>query len=138
MPAALAEVKEEWRHFRDDKPGERFRNHRERMKHKSKKHAAVAIGLGVLLLVGGVVLLFMPGPGIPLIIFGVALIGSHSEKLSGALDRAEPRARERGHHAKRWWQELPRPRKGVLIAAAAAVATLGVVATSAAVSTYLL
>ena len=138
MGAAFAEVKEEWHHFRDDKPGERFRNHRERMKHKSKKHAAVAIGLGVLLLAGGVVFLFIPGPGIPLIIFGVALLGAHSEKLSCAMDRAEPRCREKGHEAKDWWKHLPRPRKGVLIAAAAALVTLALVITGAIVTTYVL
>ena len=138
MAAALADLKEEWHHFRDDKPGERFRNHRVRMKRKSKKHAAVAIGLGVLLVVGGVVFLFIPGPGIPLIVFGVGLIGSHNQKLADALDRAEPKARERAHDAKRWWTALPRPRKGLLIAASAAAATLGLVATGAVVTTYIL
>lgn len=138
MGASLAHVKEEWHHFRKDRPGERFRNHRERMKHRSKSHAAVAIGLGVLLLAGGIVLLFIPGPGIPLIIFGVALIGAHSEKLSGALDRAEPALRDKGHDAKRWWKSLPRPRKGLLIAAAGAAVTLALVATGAVVTTYVL
>lgn len=138
MGASLAQVKEEWHHFRDDKPGERFRNHRERMKHRSKSHAAVAIGLGVLLLAGGVVLLFIPGPGIPLIIFGVALIGAHSAKLSSALDRAEPALRDKAHDAKRWWKSLPRPRKGLLIAAASAAVTLALVATGAVVTTYVL
>lgn len=128
MGAALAEVKQEWRHFRHDKPGERFRNHRERMKRKSKKHSAVAIALGVLLLAGGVVLLFMPGPGILLIVFGVALVGSHSEKISDMLDRAEPKAREKGHALSRWWKARSRVEKIALVTTAVVLATLGLMA----------
>lgn len=128
MAATLAEVKEEWRHFRDDSPGERFRNHRERMQKKSRKHAAVALALGVLLLVGGIVLLFFPGPGTPLIIFGLALIASHSEKLSNVLDRTEPRVRERGHELERWWEALSRMQRASIIVIAVAIATAGLMA----------
>lgn len=111
MAAALAEMKQEWHRFRDDPPGERFCNHRERMKRKSKKHAAVAMALGVLLLAGGVVLLFMPGPGLLLIVFGLALVGSHSGPIARAMDRAEPPIRERAHRLARWWRHLPGAQK---------------------------
>lgn len=128
MPAALAEVRQEWHRFRDDKPGERFCNHRERMQKKSKTHAVVSMALGVLLLAGGVVLLFIPGPGLLLILFGVALVASHSEKLSAALDRAEPPLRERGERVARWWTALPRMHKAALITGGLVILTAGLVA----------
>src|SRR5262245_13074391 len=83
----LAEVKQEWKRFRDDRPGERFANHRERMKDKPRGHSLLALLFGVALVGGGVVLLFVPGPGSLLIVFGVALIASHSRRLSHLLDR---------------------------------------------------
>jgi hypothetical protein len=122
---ALAEVKQEWKHFRDDRPGERFSKHRERMKQKPRSHNAVALGLGVLLVVGGGVLLFMPGPGSLLIVFGLGLIASHSRRLAGVLDRAEPRARSVGRRVKRTWRRLSQRGKVGVVVGLAAVAAGG-------------
>jgi uncharacterized membrane protein HdeD (DUF308 family) len=125
VAATLAELRAEWHRFKDDKPGERFRNHNVRAQERSKQHAAVTIALGVLLLTAGVILLFMPGPGTPLIIFGVALVAAHSKKMSGALDRTEPKLRERGRRVEQRWKVLPRPHKiavitgGILLVTAA-------------------
>jgi hypothetical protein len=114
---ALAEVKQEWKSFKDDEPGERFRNHRERMKEKPRGHSVVALAIGVLLVAGGVVLLFIPGPGSLLIVFGVALIASHSKTLSAKMDRAEPKLRELGRRGKRRWQAMPgRAKLGMILA----------------------
>jgi hypothetical protein len=115
MASALADVRQEWRHFRDDKPGERFCNHRHRMQKKSRKHAAVSFALGVLLLAGGVVLLFMPGPGIPLIIFGLSLVATHSKKLSDVLDRVEPALRRAGRRLVRRWKAMPKMNKAAVV-----------------------
>jgi ferric-dicitrate binding protein FerR (iron transport regulator) len=136
---ALAEVKQEWQHFKDDAPGERFRKHRDRMKQKSKKHSAVAIGLGVLLLAGGVVLLFMPGPGLLFIVFGVALVGSHSKKLSDLMDRSEPKLRRAGRRTKHRWEALPgRAKLGVIIGMASLAAAACLFMWKFVVSAYLL
>lgn len=128
MGARLAELKQEWHRFRYDKPGERFRNHNERAQKKSKKHAAVTSALGVLLIAGGVVLLFIPGPGTPLILFGVALIAAHSKKMSGALDRAEPRVRERSQRIERHWKALPRLQQAAVITGGILLVTAGMLA----------
>ncbi|MBA2539786.1 MAG: hypothetical protein H0V17_09145, partial [Deltaproteobacteria bacterium] len=62
----------EWRSFRDDTPGERFSNHRQRMRRNGTRAGAVArIGLGVLLVAGGILLLFIPGPGLLVALFGL-------------------------------------------------------------------
>jgi hypothetical protein len=114
---ALAEVKTEWKHFKADEPGQRFRNHRERMKEKPRGHSVVALIIGVLLVAGGVVLLFIPGPGSLLIAFGLALIASHSRKLSGLMDRAEPKLRRLGRRGKHEWEAMPgRAKLGIILA----------------------
>ncbi|HEY5928469.1 MAG TPA: PGPGW domain-containing protein [Kofleriaceae bacterium] len=117
---ALAELKHEWHHFRVDSPGTRFENHRARMKKKSRSHHFIFLGLGIVLLIVGIVLLFMPGPGLPLIVFGLALVASHSHRLTKLLDRAEPPLRKAGHRTIRTWQALPgRAKLGVVIGLAA-------------------
>ncbi len=126
--ATLAEVRQEWHRFRDDKPGERFYNHRQRMQKKSKKHAAVSMALGVLLIAVGVVLLFLPGPGTPLIVFGVWLVASHSGVLSKRLDRAEPMLRQRGHEIAHRWKALPRAQTVAVIGSGVIVLTAGLLA----------
>lgn len=115
MGSHLAEVKHEWREFRHDTPGERFHNHRARMQKKSRKHAAVTIALGVLLLAGGFILLFIPGPGLLLIVFGLALVATHSTRLSDLLDRGEPALRRFGRRTVAGWKALPKWNKAALV-----------------------
>ncbi len=135
----FAEAKQEWRHFRGDPPGRRFEKHRERMQHRPRSHGALALGVGVVLLVGGVVLLFMPGPGLLLIVFGLALVASHSERLSRLLDRAEPALRRFGRHAKLRWQAAPgRAKVGLLLGLASAAGAFLVLAWRFVVAAYLL
>jgi hypothetical protein len=136
---ALREVRQEWQHFKHDEPGVRFKNHRERMREKSRTHSVVAVGFGVLLLAGGVVLLFMPGPGLLLIVFGLALVASHSRKLSQVLDRTEPKLRRAGRRTKRRWTAMSGSAKVTVIAALAALAVAGMLAMwKFVVSAYLL
>jgi len=128
MAAARFEVREEWRRFCDDRPGERFRNHCKRMEVRSRRHAAVAVALGVLLLATGVILLFMPGPGILVILFGVGLIASHSARLSAALDRAEPKLRQRGRRIEHRWHRFSHKQKTALAGGGLVLMTAGLAA----------
>ena len=114
--AVLADVKTEWEYFRHDAPGVRFRNHRERMRHRSKTHSVIALVIGLLLCTAGVVFLFIPGPGLLFIAFGLGLVASHSWRLAFVLDRAEPALRRAGHATKQQWQALPgRAKLGVIV-----------------------
>lgn len=119
MGSALAELKQEWRHFKHDRPGERFCNHRTRMQKKSRAHSIVAGALGVVLIAAGIFFLFVPGPGLPLIVFGLALLGTHSARLSHDLDRVEPWLRRAGHRLADQWRTMSRLRKTLLIIACA-------------------
>lgn len=123
--AAIAGMKQEWQHFKDDEPGHRFENYRRRMKTKSKWVIAAHAMVGVALIGAGIVFLFLPGPGLLGVVFGLALFAGMSRKLAGLMDRAEPRIRVGVHRAQNWWHHLSRPRQAVLIAMAAVVVAVG-------------
>jgi len=61
--------------------------------------------IGALLVVGGVVLLFVPGPGLLVVVFGLALLVGISAGLARALDRSEPVVRWWAARAKAWWSQ---------------------------------
>ncbi len=86
------------------------------------------IVLGVVLVVGGGVFLFIPGPGLPLIVFGLALIAGVSKPLARLLDRMEPPVRRAGQAAMARWRALPMIAKvglGVVAAALTAAFAYG-------------
>lgn len=126
MTSALADVKREWRRFKADPPGHRFQNQHVRMHDGSRKLLVLQIVVGLLLLACGVVLLFVPGPGLVLIVFGLALVAGLSNRLARLCDRAEPSLRERGHRVHAWWKRAPFALKlGIGALAAAGVAAFG-------------
>src|SRR5690349_12986167 len=115
MDGALTHVKAEWKLFKHDSPGVRFTKHRERMLHRSKKAKAAAVAAGCLLVAGGGVMLFIPGPGLLVILFGLGLLAAQSPRLARFLDRLEVRARRLGRHLKQRWVALSGPAKGSLL-----------------------
>lgn len=128
MASLRSEIRYEWTQLKHDEPGRRFRNHRERMMHGSRVLAMARAILGVLLLVAGVVLLFMPGPGLLVIVFGFALLAGMSCRLAAVMDRAEPGIRRLAHRGKQRWDALSMAGKVALVAlvgAAAAAALYG-------------
>jgi hypothetical protein len=106
MGRAVAEMKKEWKQFKQDDPGERFQHHHDRMSKKSRAHAIVSLGIGIALLAAGMLLCFIPGPGTPLIVFGLALIGAHWMWLAKKLDGGEVRIRRWGRRQKHRWHQL--------------------------------
>lgn len=72
----------------------------------SIKLRAVCLGIGVVLAAGGVALLFLPGPGLLLLVFAAALLAGESRTASRWLDRAEPPVARRLQAVKRRWQRL--------------------------------
>jgi hypothetical protein len=102
MGSAVAQMKYEWRAFKGDEPGKRFRQHHDRMQHRSTLFRTVTLVLGIVLLAAGLVLCFIPGPGTPLIVFGLAMIGARWRWLARQLDKAEVALRRNYRHAKAW------------------------------------
>ncbi|MFT3697583.1 MAG: PGPGW domain-containing protein [Kofleriaceae bacterium] len=93
----FARVSHEWRLFKDDAPGERFRHHYARTQQESRAAKFLRLVIGIIVLILGIAMLVLPGPGIVGTIFGLALITAHSRWLAEKLDHAEVRART-------WWR----------------------------------
>ena len=109
MAHALAQLKHEWQAFKHDDPGERFQHHRKRMQQRSRAMRITSYVLAVILLVGGIVFGLMPViPGVPFIVFGLALLGARWHWLARLLDRAETWLR---HLYRRIKQRLKRRRE---------------------------
>lgn len=118
----FAGLKRQWRTFRAGRPGRRFQDRYERSQ-KSKHSQAWYLhllkpALALVLTVGGVVLCFIPGPGIPLMIIGAGLFADNSLALARALDWMEVRLRRIVRWAKRWWALASRPARGGVVAGA--------------------
>jgi Putative transmembrane protein (PGPGW) len=104
-------IQRAWRAFRDDEQGQRFRNHHRRLHEPGwRKLRILALFAAPLLLAAGVVMLFVPGPGLLFVLFGLALLAGESTALARRLDRAEPPVRRRFERVQRLWKRLrPRP-----------------------------
>ena len=104
----MKELKQEWREFKHGRPGQRFEDRFERsQKNRSGKPWFVRFLkpiLGLVLFAGGIVLCFIPGPGIPLILIGVGLLADFSRPTARGADWLGGRARSVIASAKRWWR----------------------------------
>lgn len=120
--STLAKLESQWKAFKHDEPGHRFEHQHERMKKEGRALRVATTTLGAIFLAGGIVMLFIPGPGLLVAIFGLALIAGVSERLARLLDRIEPPLRRAGRRAKRWWSHAPMVSKVPLIALALALA----------------
>lgn len=118
----VAEMKEEWHLFKEDEPGQRFSNHRERMNKRSKALNVAGLVLGIALLAAGVVFCFLPGPGTVLIVFGLALVGARWARMARLMDRTEPKLRHFFHRGKRRWHAMSGKAKLSVMLGLAAIA----------------
>ena len=84
-------------------PGRRFqeRYRRKRLKRESALKRWGVAAAGVALTLVGIFFLVVPGPGIPILVLGLALVAQESASTARFLDRAELRLR-------RWWRRLRR------------------------------
>jgi len=113
----------EWRAFKDDQPGDRFENHHDRMRREGTRAGAIArVVLGVVLTLGGIALLFIPGPGLLVILFGMGLLGGQSKTLARALDRVEPPVRRGARRLVRAFKRRSRATQVMIVAIAALIA----------------
>lgn len=124
---AIAGIKHEWRLLKQDRPGERFNNHRRRMSTKPKWQKVARGAAGVALVALGVLFCILPGPGSLGIVLGLALLGGMSKTISRWMDRIEPKLRRGLAHARRFWKALSRPKKALLIAVTTIVVAMGMV-----------
>jgi hypothetical protein len=90
-----------WDRFVHASPGRRFQERYRRMQREkgSAWRRCAFVCAGIVLSIVGLFFLAVPGPGIPILAIGLALIAQESAVLARFLDRAELRLR-------RWWKRL--------------------------------
>jgi len=119
-------LKQEWRELKKGRPGHRFREHCERNRRARKDQSLfrrfVVPVLAVLLLLVGLVFCIIPGPGLPLVALGGALLAQYSMAVAVAFDWLEVKLRCVFNRAKDWWCHTSLvARNAVLLAAALAM-----------------
>lgn len=81
-----------WRRFRSVPAGERFQRRYHRRagsRSRGRLRMFIAAGLGALMVLAGVLMLVLPGPGLLVIALGMALIAEESLWASRLLDRLD-------------------------------------------------
>lgn len=119
----LEKWKRAFRAFEKSPPGERFQKRYEARKTSGSPIARIAfVVVGLILVVGGAILLVIPGPGLLVIAFGGALMAQESLWIARGLDWVELRLRELYRRGLRLWKKASMPVRVAIVAVAAAAA----------------
>ena len=88
-------VQQAWRRLKGDSPGKRFQHFHEwrQQQRRSPLSRIAVIGAGLALVAVGVLMLFIPGPGLLVGALGAACLACESRQLARALDWLEVRGR---------------------------------------------
>ena len=82
----------------------------------------VSVVLGLVLVVGGAILLVIPGPGLLVIAFGGALIGQEFRWAAVALDWTEVGLRKAAHFGVRFWNSASIAVRALVVSVAGGLA----------------
>ena len=119
----LEKWKRAWKAFEKAPSGQRFIRRYEARKRGGKAWTRVAsVLLGLVLVVGGAILLVIPGPGLLVIAFGGALIGQEFRWAAVALDWTEVTLRKAVRFAVRFWKAASLAVRAAVVSAATLVA----------------
>jgi hypothetical protein len=103
----LEGLKQRWREFRRGRPGHRFQERHERNREARSARSPLARFFkpfaAVVLLAAGIVFFLIPGPGLPLLLIGAALLADVSLRVARAMDWLELRIRALLSRLRRWW-----------------------------------
>jgi hypothetical protein len=101
-------IQQQWREFIQGKPGQRFqaryRRGKKLRKSESLFHRFLKPGIALILLTIGIAFFVLPGPGIPLLLVGGALLADQSLRVAKFFDYAEVRIRQVAAWTKAWWE----------------------------------
>jgi hypothetical protein len=132
-------AKQRWCDFRRGRPGHRFQQRFEENKQaragRSSFMKCLKPAAALVIIAAGVVLCFIPGPGLLLIFIGASLLADVSRPVARALDWLEVRIRKVIARGRRWWNHASRTAKyavvilGVFVASGAAYGGLRIVMT---------
>ena len=89
--------------------GKRFRSHYWRRRPGAHgTHRGWKIAAGIILILTGFVLLFIPGPGCVFLVIGAALLAEQSHRAARLLDGLEIRLRVFVGVVATWWRRISR------------------------------
>ncbi|SKA82143.1 TIGR02611 family protein [Prosthecobacter debontii] len=96
-----------WNQLKNGRPGKRFENfYQTRQKDRCDGDTwrrVLYVTLGIALTLVGIIMLGMPGPGLLVVAFGLALVASEFLFMARLLDRAEVLIRGSVQALKQWW-----------------------------------
>jgi hypothetical protein len=103
----LEGIKDRWREFKKSQPGRRFQDRYERNRTERSKRSWLTRFLkpvaAIALILAGVIFCLIPGPGLPLLGLGAALLADISLPVARALDWLELRIRALWERLRRFW-----------------------------------
>lgn len=107
----LTALKRYWSDFKRGQPGKRFQERYERNRKTRAGRSPWVRFLkpiaAILLLAAGIFLCLVPGPGLPLLIIGAALLADVSRRVAIAADWVDLRLRALLRPARKWWKQAP-------------------------------
>jgi hypothetical protein len=99
-----------WRELKKGRPGHRFQ---ERAEKNANSHSSrswfrrfLQLAIGIIIIAAGIVLCFIPGPGLPLILLGAALLAERSRPIARLMDWLEVKLRSLMGWAKTRWRQI--------------------------------
>jgi hypothetical protein len=112
----LEALKRRWQEFKRGRPGQRFQDRYERNRKtrsgRSKWLRFLKPLAAILLLAAGLFFCAIPGPGVPLLILGAALLADVSRRVAVALDWLDLRLRAFFNRFRKGWSQLfPRQKR---------------------------
>jgi hypothetical protein len=126
----FSSLKRQWLELRNGRPGHRFRAQFERRKRatadKSWLRRSLPILAASILLLVGVALCLVPGPGVPLIVVGASVLAEQSRPVALLLDWLELKLRKVTGRGTVWWRQASTPARGATaLLIAGAIVLLG-------------
>ena len=129
-PRMIRSIKRSWKELKQGRPGHRFQDRTEKSRRNRGNQSWVRRFLtpfiAIVLIAGGIILCVIPGPGLPLIFIGAALLAERSRTLARGLDWLEVKTRKAASWALAWWKHAPgAARFAVVVIGMAALAGAG-------------
>ncbi|MCB1865350.1 MAG: hypothetical protein KDG50_07940 [Chromatiales bacterium] len=112
-------IKAHWHELAASRPGQRFED-RFRRRHGEGPRwfglgSLIAIASGSALITAGLVMLVTPGPGLLVLVVGLALIGQEFRVVARLLDRGELLLRAWAGRIHAWWVRTPPAKRWTVV-----------------------
>ena len=126
----VKQFKRHWRELTKGRPGRRFQDRYKRDQETSHNKPLIRQSvqplIGIILLAVGIVFCVIPGPGLPLVFLGAAVLSERCFTLARMMDWMEVKLRNVLARLKTWWRKAsPVARNGAIVVLAAAIAGIG-------------